>query len=294
MRTTTWNAIGKKVDTCKTTAEVLKEAKLDYTVSKSPILLPNGFEIQDKVATVKENGDYIGVVSKKYQVCQNEDAFNFVDEIEGLSFEKAGETKTGMIYIIGSLPDVEVLGDTFTPHLIMQNSHNGRYNLSATICPLRFVCQNQFSFSFRQMKNTVTIRHSKQLTSRMSQAKQLLNKTVEFMNTLQLEAEELAAIKVSDHALHKIVDKFFDLAKEDISKREKANLEEKRAHFFKCYNAEDNQNFLGTGWGVVNAMADFETHKKRKQTENEAESRFLKVTFDSLVMPRLIEAVRSI
>jgi len=292
MRTATWNAIGKKVTGCKTTADVLREARLDYTVSKSPILLPNGFEIDDRVATVKDNGEYIGVVSKRYEVCQNEDSFNFVDEIEGLEFEKAGETKSGMIYIIGKLPDVTVLGDTFTPHLIMQNSHNGLYNLQATICPLRFVCQNQFSISFRKMKNTVKIRHSRQLAGRMNQAKELLNQTVNYMNTLKLEAEDLATIKLSDSRLYAIVDKFFDIAKENISKVEKKHMEEKRSHFFKCYNAEDNQNFLGTGWGVVNAMADFETHKKRRQTENEAETRFMNVTFDSVVMPKLIAAIR--
>lgn len=292
MRTATWTNIGNNVKTCKSVDEVLKESRLDYKVSKSPILLPNGTEIPDKVATVREDGSYIGVVSSRYELLQNEEAFNFVDGIEGLRFEKAGETKSGMVYIIGALPDVTVLGDTFTPHLIMQTSHNGMYNLKATICPLRIICQNQFAMSFKKMSNTVSIRHSRQLANRLTQAKQLLNQTVTYMGAFKDTAEELASIKISDGNLYRIVDRFFEKAKEDMTERQRRESEERRQNFFKCYNSDDNINFLGTGWGVVNAMTDYETHKKRKQTANVAESSFLNVTFDTVTLPKLITAIR--
>lgn len=68
MRTATWTNIGNNVKTCKSVDEVLKESRLDYTVSKSPILLPDGTEIPDKVATVREDGSYIGVVSSRYEL----------------------------------------------------------------------------------------------------------------------------------------------------------------------------------------------------------------------------------
>jgi phage/plasmid-like protein (TIGR03299 family) len=294
MRTATWSTIGTKVDTCADIAQVLEKSGLNYKVSKSKIQLPNGIEIPDRMATVKEDGSYIGVVSNGYEICQNEDAFDFANNIEGIEFEKAGETGTGMVYIIGKLPDVTVLGDTFTPHLILQNSHNGRYTLKATICPLRFVCQNQFSISFRNMKNSVTIRHSRQLASKIAQAKQLLNQTASYMSEFKGTAEDLARIKVSDTNLYHIVDKFFDMANEEMTERQRREVEERRSAFFKCYNADDNQNFLGTGWGIANAMSDYVTHRNRKQTAGVNDTRFLDVTFDNMIMPKLIQAVKEV
>lgn len=294
MRTTTWSTIGKNVTDCKDVQSVLKNAGLDYTVQKTVIQLPNGVEIPDRMATVKEDGSYIGVVSNNYEICQNEDAFDFVNNVEGIQFEKAGETRTGMVYIIGKLPSLTVLGDTFTPHLILQNSHNGRYTLKATICPLRIVCQNQFAWSFRKMNNSVTIRHSRQLTARIAQAQALLNQTAAYMSGFQNTAEELAALKISENDLYKIVDQFFNKAKEDITDRQRREVEEQRSRFFKCYHMDDNQNFLGTGWGVMNAMADYTTHRERKQTQNVNETRFLDVTFDNMVMPKLVQAIKDV
>ena len=137
VRTATWIRTGTDVRDCGNDIDrILTKANLDYTVDKSPIFLPNGYEIKDKVATVrKEDGVYIGVVSPTYEIYQNADAFRFISEIPNIDILKAGETHTGLVYMIGKLPDVKVLNDTFEPYVIFQTSHNGRYNVRATICP---------------------------------------------------------------------------------------------------------------------------------------------------------------
>lgn len=89
-RTATWAGLGTDVSTCKDVSEILKTAELDYEVSKSEILLPSGKVIPDRVATVKDNGEYIGVVSKSYQIYQNNEAFEFVSDIPDVTIVKAG------------------------------------------------------------------------------------------------------------------------------------------------------------------------------------------------------------
>ena len=81
MRATTWTSIGTDVNT-NNISTVLKEAKLDYKVVTRPIMTKVGNEeiiIPNRVATVKEGtNEVLGIVSNKYQICQNEEAFDFV------------------------------------------------------------------------------------------------------------------------------------------------------------------------------------------------------------------------
>lgn len=297
-RTATWTNIGTDVNGCVSVDEILRQSKLNYTVEKRPIFLgtgENAFEIPKKMATVKaETGEYIGVVSDSYQIYQNEDAFNFIDDIDGIQFVKAGETARGMVYIIGKLPDTTVLGDTFTPHVIFQTSHNGIFNIKATICPLRIVCQNQFAMSFKNMHNTVKVRHSSQITGRIQQAQKLIRETAIYMNGFSDTAEELATLKLgSKNTIYQIIDAFFETTKE-VSEREQRKIDEKKSKIIQCYNADDNTDFRGTVWGAVNAFTDFLTHEEKKQTKTIKDSQFMSVTFDTAPIGQFVEIARQI
>lgn len=290
MRTATWSNIGTDIRNTTNLKEILTAAKLDYTVSKQPIYLGSGFEIPNKVATVKDNGDFIGVVSPNYEIYQNEDAFDFVDQVPEIQFEKAGETHGGLVYIIGKLPDVTVLNDTFTPYVIFQTSHNGLFNLKATITPLRIVCQNQFAMSFKSMSNTVKIRHSRMLSHKIQQAQALISKTAVYMNEFHNTAEELAALRIGEFDARKVIDRFFGVTKE-MTERQINSVNRKKEEFVRCYNADDNIDFKGTAWGMVNALTDFNTHQERKKTLNMFETSFMNVTFDTNSIPKLVEII---
>lgn len=161
-RVSSWERIGSDVTECKNMEQVLKKSGLDYEVTKEPVFLDvdKGILVPNRFATVNSNGKIYDVVSDKFEVIQNRDAFDFVNYMGAdLTFEKAGETAGGMVYIIGRLPDVDILGDAFTPHVIFRNGFSGKYKITAAICPLRVVCQNQFNVAFKEAANTVTIRH---------------------------------------------------------------------------------------------------------------------------------------
>lgn len=293
MRETSWRHIGTDISGSTTIPQILTAAGLDYEVRKEPIFLGSGIQIPKKMATVKSTGQPIGVVSDSYEIYQNAQAFDFVGDIPGIQFEKAGETHTGMVYLIGKLPELTVLGDTFTPYVIFQTSHNGRYNVRATICPLRIVCQNQMAYSFKQMRNTIDIRHSRQLPTKVAQAQALLRDTATYMAGFTNTAEELALLKIgSNDNFYAILDKFFDSTRE-LTERQARAMEEQREFFIRCYNADDNANFRGTAWGVVNAFSDFETHREGKKTKTAADSRFMSVTFDPQIT-KLLDAIRAV
>ena len=169
-RTTTWSRIGTDVTTATDLEQVMAAAGLNYNVSIRPLKVDIGeaefVSVSDKNVTVNDSTkEVLGIVGKNYNVCQNVEAFDFVNYIsEDLSFERAGQTSTGMVYIIAKLPDMEILNDKFTPYVIFQNGHNGMYTVKTTICPLRIVCQNQFNYSFREYtNNTISMRHNNSL-----------------------------------------------------------------------------------------------------------------------------------
>lgn len=278
-RTATWTSIGTNVENKNTLNEVLKASGLDYTVGTREIKTADGIIIPNSVATVRENdGSPIGIVSKSYKVCQNEEAFDFVNYIDNVSFVRAGETSNGMVYIIGELPECNVLGDAFKPYVIFQNSHNGRYTIKAAIAPLRIVCQNQFTMAFKESENTINIKHSSKMNIKMEQARDVLAQTEKFMETLNSRAQMLASVKVTPAQVTKLIEDMFPI-KEDMTEHQKEVISMKRAEFLNAYDCEDNQNFKGNAWGLVNSYSDYITHTApQRKTANWEESKFMAVT----------------
>lgn len=299
MRAATWTNIGTDVKGCKNIENILVASNLNYEVVKKPIFTAEGFEIPDKIMTAKkETGEYIGILSPKYKPYQNTEAFKFIENIDDIEFVRAGETHKGMVYIIGKLPSVNVLHDEFAPYVIFQTSHNGLYPLKATICPLRIVCQNQFAMSFRNMNNSVTVRHSSQLESRIAQAHKLIADTATYMNGFANTAEELAALKIGgNQGAYRIIDAFFEATKQKIadeeeSKRAQTSIKKQKEEFIRCYHADDNKEFEGTAWGLLNGFTDFTTHIITKKTAHANESKFEKATLDTTKITKLIECIK--
>ena len=235
-----------------------------------------------------------GLVRRIYTIVQNEEAFSFVDGIiqDGLTFVKAGETSY-MNYIIASLPEQYIMDDKFTPYIIFQNSHVGASTIKAAICPLRIVCQNQFAMEFRRSTNKISLRHSSSVHDKMKEAQHTLQFTAEYMNTFTKQAEKLATTKISDESVGSIVDQYF-LIDEEASTRKINSTEAKRQIFLNAYNAEDNQNFKGTAWGMINAFSDYITHIEPGRKSDKSDiTKFVNVTFNTGLMENFINLVNS-
>lgn len=298
-RTTTFSNIGTDITGLRTSEEVLNAAGLNYNVIKKHMYMENSMgqyvDFPDKKFTVVEGTDRIlGVVSSKYEVCQNRDAFSFIDYIGGdeVGFEyvKAGETRTGLIYIIAKIPNVTLLGDTITPYIIFQNSHDGLNSVKATICPLRVVCQNQFNVSFRQSPNTVRIVHSAQMDSRMLAAREMMRDVAGYMETFEDTALELASKHISYDKVIQVFNDVFSYDPSKMSDRQLRNFEIARNDFLTCYTNDDNQNFVGTAWGVVNGAADYLTHH-RSVRKTHPDTIFVNTTLLATALNQIVKRV---
>ena len=286
MRTATFNTIGADVSDCTSVSELLHKSNLDYKVIKVPIYFQDGFTYKTypgKVFTQKEGTSEIcGVVSPKYKVCQNIDAFSFLDYIKSdvnLSYVRAGETDNGLVYVIAKLDPLTVLGDLITPYIIFQNSHNGLSSMRATISPLRIVCQNQFNLAFSTAPNTSRIVHSSNMNKRLIAAQQMISNSTAYMSAFTTMAETLATKKVP-HSL--VVDVFDDLLANRTSYESSLN------EFLSCYTCDDNSNFIGTAWGIVNGAADYLTHCKNNKLVTD-DTKFVSTTLQSDILNRVVD-----
>lgn len=302
-RTTTWHAIGKDVKECKSMETVLKKSGLDYTVEKRPVFMDAGgaakfrVQIPNRYVTVRTKDDHpYDVVSDKFEIIQNRDAFDFVNYMgEDLSFEKAGETQSGMVYIIGKLPEVDILGDAFVPHVIFRNGFNGKVKITAAITPLRMVCQNQFNFAFKNTANTMTIRHVQNAESKLVEARETLRLCSDYMQGLSDMAEHFAGMKISVPTAEKVMNYLFPLPDDTrINPMKRRTLEDQREAFKRAIDTDDNANFKGTAWGLINAYTDLITHKEPAgKRDDRFEGKFVNTTFKVSMNP-IINAIEAV
>jgi phage/plasmid-like protein (TIGR03299 family) len=290
----TWRRIGTDVSDASNVDEVLRKADLDYEIVKAPLyyeLDGTRILIPDKFATIrKDTGKQYGIVGNNYTVIQNRDAFDFINYIsEEIQFEKAGETYHGLIYIIAKLPPVTILEDEFHPYTIFQNGHNGGISLRVTICPLRVVCENQFATAFKDSSGTINLRHTGSIESKLTEAREVLASSAEFMRNFRDFAESLALKKIDNIAIEKVISNLFPL-KDDASPRVVNRVMQEREEFRKAYDHDDNWNFRGTIWGLVNAYSRYLTHYvPNRKSKNWDENRFAYVTFTTDIMNNFIE-----
>lgn len=291
-RLSTWQNLGTEVVT-KDYRELLRKSDLDYTTVAEDLFIEHaGEKIQvpnKKVLLREDTKDIFGIVSDRYQICQNVDALDFVDCIEGVELQRAGQVG-GLVWMIGKLPEVNVLGDTISPHLIFQNSHDGSCSIKTTICMLRIVCQNQFISSFKDSPATISVRHNGDLNEKLTIAKDTMSGVYNYIKNYDAVAHELATKKVTPKELNRIIEGYFSIP-EEASARTEAYIMDRRDAFYRAYDSDDNQNFKGTKWGIINAYSDLTTHEEyARKTSNWETNRFL----NSLSPANMTEFIRLI
>ena len=127
-RTSTWANLGTEYKGQSLISGIPEE--MCFKVEKRPMgyIDNNGsFKVVKGTSTVvNEHGRAYGPVSDNYGIVDNPTALGSLQYIDGFDIKRYGELKNGMPFIIGSLPEVNILGDAFTPYLIFRNSFNGQ------------------------------------------------------------------------------------------------------------------------------------------------------------------------
>ena len=107
-RTKPWHGLGTMVEEAPTSGAALELAGLDWRVVQKNLVTEEGITVPGFRANLRETDNQVlGVVSDRYKVVQNEEAFAFTDELlgEGVTYETAGSLQNGRrTWILAKLP----------------------------------------------------------------------------------------------------------------------------------------------------------------------------------------------
>ena len=186
VRETPWHGLGRIIMDAPASREALELAGLDRQGESRNIYSGTGAMIPGYRANVRSTDDAVlGVVSDRYRIVQNEEAFQFTDDLlgEGVTYETAGSLQGGKkVWMLARLPRKYLIaGDQVEPYLVIFNSHDGSSGVKVAMTPIRVVCQNTLNLALNTAKRSWTARHTENVLLRVQDARE----------TLQLDSNKL-------------------------------------------------------------------------------------------------------
>lgn len=288
-----WHGLGEIVEGTLCSAEAIEKAGLNWTVESKPIYTEGGIVIPNHKANVRDTDNKVlGIVSDRYQIVQNKDAFDFTDSLigEGCQYETAGSLMGGKkIFLLAKMPEKKILEEDFDPYLCFTNSHDGYGAIKAIMTPVRVVCQNTLSLALSKATRSWSTKHIGNLESKLAEARHTLQLANEYMDELAVAADKLAHTKITDEEVEKILSELFPINEED-SDRRKHNIQEVKNQFMVCMFAPDILKYKNTAYGMVNAASDFATHiAPKRPTGSYQENNFNRVLDGHVVIDTVFQ-----
>lgn len=298
-RITPWHGLGKVVKEAPDSIAAIKLAGLDWDVMPSPVLV-EGLAVPNYIANVRsDNRKVLGIVSDRYTIVQNREAFSFTDKLIGdneVKYETAGSLREGrLVWMLAKLTkDYEILGDKVDPYICFTNTHDGTGAVKALMTPIRVVCNNTLNLALSTSQRQWSTVHMGNLNKKLSEAEQTLFSAHQYMEGLNEEANKLVDIKINPAQWEEIVEELFP-ATNNMSLRQIESVKEKRQDLHNAIMAEDIKKFRGTGWAAINAVTDYIAHKPPARfTDTYQENQFTSIIHgDNIVdkMTRLLKKV---
>jgi phage/plasmid-like protein (TIGR03299 family) len=298
-RTKAWEGLGTDVKEAANSADALKLAGLDWTVEQRPVYLGNEpTPIPNYKANVRDKDNKVlGIVTDRYQIVQNTEAFSFTDSLIGgdVRYETAGSLKGGKrIWLLAKMPTARVAGDDVDPYLCFTNTHDGSGSVKVCVTPVRIWCMNTLNLALRTAKRSWSMKHVGALELKLREARMTLELADRYMLALDEEAERLANVTVTDEKLEKILNEMFPL-KEDATERQKDTVKAAKDEIMIAYFMPDIAKFRGTAWGVVNAVADMVDHSKpQRNTQNYRENNWGRIMDGHHLLDMVTEKVMAL
>ena len=150
-----WSGLGTDISNCGNISEALFVSGLDFTVRQENIQTSEACPIplDGFRANIKDDGTPLGIVSTKYKVVQNADAFAFLDSLveEGMKFERADGLQNGRkVFVLARMPDKYIIsGEHVSPYIVFINSHDGSGSIKILMTPVRMICLNMLNLALR-------------------------------------------------------------------------------------------------------------------------------------------------
>lgn len=294
-----WHGLGQVVDAMNS-KDAIVLGGLDFTIEKRRLYIEHGimdFEtakeskhiarlkrtadnvykeliaVPDRYATVRtDTGFPLGIVSERYEVIQNIEAFDFIDSIigEGVAdYETVGALGNGgTVFITCKLREEMVINkDQIDKYLLITMAHDGTASIVVMFTPIRVVCNNTLSAALEGKSNKVTIRHTKNAKVKLEASKKILG-IVDVESRLYTEAfGELFKRYVPDNKVRPLLEYSLGLKRDEkghLSTQANNMLIAAEKYYYKGIGQE---GIIGTGYGLFNGVSGYLQNVKSYKNE---------------------------
>lgn len=295
-----WHGLGTKVSNALSSVEALAISGLDWKVVQKPIITEDGIAIDGYKANVRNiDNKILGVVTDRYKVVQNEEAFAFTDDLlgNGVRYETAGSLQEGRkTWMLAKLPNEYImLGDRISPYLVFSNTHDGSGAIKVAMTPVRVVCQNTLNLALSTATRAWSTIHTGDIRSKLDDAKQTLFMAERYMDSLGKEFEALNKIKMSDSKVIEFINLLLPLDDTNTSAIQERNVIRLRDDMKNRYfDAPDLIDVGRNGYRFVNAVSDFATHSKPlRETCSFKENLFARTMDGNALIDKAYEMVKA-
>ena len=294
-----WHGLGTIVMEAPTSADALQLAGLDWNVVQEPIYTDFNEPVEGYRANVRDSDrKVLGVVSDRYKVVQNTDAFSFTDELlgKGVRYETAGSLQEGKkVWLLARLPrEYIIAGERISPYLVFSNTHDGSGSVKVAVTPVRVVCNNTLNLALGTAKRSFSIMHTGNIQDKIQEAKDTLFMAEEYMDCLGIEFEQLRRQKITDAQVREYIELLLPMEKDPTPIQSKNIIKLRKDMEQRYYNAPDLQKVGNNAYRFINAVSDFATHSNPlRKTVNYNENLFARTIDGNPLIDKAYQLVRA-
>ena len=332
-----WHGLGQVVNEPMFVKDALKLCHADFNVGLQKVValseeLQNAMDngefinaamlrdllIDNTMATMRlDTNKSLGIVSDKYGIVQNEDAFKFVDMFCSGKFANRDNTpvietcgvlgKGERIFVTAKFPKSIVLDakrdDLVDMYVVFTTTHDGTGAVRCVCTPIRVVCNNTLNWAMKENIGRIAFRHSSKVMSRLDLlneenaefAYKALNVAETYANGLKESFDHLRNIKLAERDLDNIIAQVVlapDAAKEFMQTRniESDAIKTRGRNIFlgvkECLETGVGQEGQerGTAMWLLNGLTSY--------YQNEATERSEEIKFDSIMDGNIYKKVQ--
>jgi len=294
-----WHGLGIIIKEAPTSADAIRLAGLDWTVVQEPIYTNFNKLVEGYRANVRSSDrKVLGVVSDRYKVVQNVDAFSFTDELlgKGVRYETAGSLQEGKkVWLLARLPrEYIIAGERISPYLVFSNTHDGSGSVKVAITPVRVVCNNTLNLALSTAKRSFSMIHTGNIQDKIQEAKDTLFMAEEYMDCLGVEFEQLRRQKITDKQVQEYIELLLPMEKEPTDIQRKNIIRLRKDMEKRYYDAPDLQKVGNNAYRFVNAVSDFATHSSPlRRTANYNENLFARTVDGNPLIDKAYQLVKA-
>ena len=299
VRETPWHGLGTRVMEAPSSKEALGLAGLDWKVVQEPVYTQAEELIEGYKANVRDSDrKVLGVVTNRYRIIQNEEAFGFTDALlgEGVRYETAGSLQGGRkVWLLARLPHEYIIsGERISPYLVFSNAHDGSGAVRVALTPIRVVCNNTLNLALSTAKRSWSMMHTGNVQEKLEEAKDTLFRAETYMDSLGKEFDELRKKKLTDKQVMDYIEILLPM-EDNTTPQQRKNISRLREDMGRRYfDAPDLKTVGKNAYRFINAVSDFATHAEPlRKTANYKENIFARTMEGNPMIDKAYQMVKA-